>query len=550
MQDVDPDVSTASVPGTQTLMRGIDVLAAVSSAQYPPRFGDIQAEMGLSKGTLHRLLAALIRRRMLRYDERTRRYYTGSRIFEMARRTLDQSMLIRTAKPELSRLSRHLDCPACLYVVDGADVFVTDFEDPDASQSRVVRVWPRERAAMTAAGLAIAAGSSSTGRDDDPASQWLQSEIDRARAQGYAIRRSDDPPRCTAAAAIRDEDGHPLAAIGVEFRDAAVPAGEAHAAGRMIAEAARRASDSIEISLAASDVQREPAGAAPDALRDLHTGRDFVGENPVWSVDRGLLYWLDIFAPALRTFDPRTGEATRHLLPDITGGLALAGDGTLVLLGQSGLSAFDPRTNARTLLLDPESERPDNRFNTAAVAPDGAIWAGTMSLRARPDQGSLYRIDRNLEATRVLETVGLPKNVVWSPDGATLYFSDGALGEIVAYDVRPGGALANARTFARGSAEIGRPNGIACDAQGHVWAAMVGGWRVCRFAPDGRLERTIHLPVPMPMSLCLGGPDLQTLFVTSTSLRVPPGFSALAPQSGTLLAIDVDVAGQPAPLFG
>lgn len=550
MKDVDPDASAASVPGTQTLMRGIDVLAAVSAAQYPPRFGDIQAEMGLSKGTLHRLLAALIKRRMLRYDERTRRYYTGSRIFEMARRTLDQSMLIRTAKPELSRLSRHLDCPACLYVVDGADIFVTDFEDPDASQSRVVRVWPRERTAMTAAGLAIAASSPGPSRDDDPTPRGLQGEIDRARAQGYAIRRSDNPPRCTAAAAIRDEDGHPLAAIGVEFRDAAVPAGEAHAAGRMIAEAARRASDSIEISLAASDVQREPAGAPPNALRDLHTGRDFVGENPVWSADRGLLYWLDIFAPALRTFDPRTGEATRHLLPDITGGLALAEDGTLVLLGQSGLSTLDPRTHTRTLLLDPESDRPDNRFNTAAVAPDGAIWAGTMSLRARPDQGSLYRIDRDLQATRVLETVGLPKNVAWSPDGATLYFPDGALGEIVAYDVGPEGRLHNPRTFVRGSGEIGRPNGIACDAQGHVWAAMVGGWRVCRFTPDGRLERTIHLPVPMPMSLCLGGPDLKTLFITSTSLRVPPGFSALAPQSGTLLAIDVEVAGQPAPLFG
>ena len=49
----------AEVPGTQALMRGIDVLMAISFAPHPPRFSEIHEAVGLSKATLHRLLAAL-----------------------------------------------------------------------------------------------------------------------------------------------------------------------------------------------------------------------------------------------------------------------------------------------------------------------------------------------------------------------------------------------------------------------------------------------------------------------------------------------------------
>ena len=47
-------------------MLGIDVLMAVSMASHPPRFGEVQAQVNIPQGTLHRLLAALISRRLLR----------------------------------------------------------------------------------------------------------------------------------------------------------------------------------------------------------------------------------------------------------------------------------------------------------------------------------------------------------------------------------------------------------------------------------------------------------------------------------------------------
>jgi sugar lactone lactonase YvrE/DNA-binding IclR family transcriptional regulator len=539
----------AEVPGTQALMRGIDVLMAVSMAPRPLRFGEIQTIVNIPKGTLHRLLAALVRRRLLRYEEHSRRYLTGSRVFDFARRTLDQSGVIRAAKPELSRLARQLGRPACLCVADGADVFVIDFEDPDASQTRVVRVWPREAAASTAAGKAIIGYLPSEAKERGAVPDV---EIGLAQALGYAVLNAEAPGRPSGvASAICDGTGFPVAAISVTFEGSVTRPEELHAAGRLIAESARRAEGNANLGRGPETVAPRPAeGPHPD-LRDLGTGRDFMGENPVWSARDGRLWWLDILAPALRWHDPATGATERRILPDLTGGLALARDGGLVLLGQNGVWAYDPATGDRSLLVDPEQDRPDNRFNTAAVDPGGALWAGTMDMRHRPGRGALYRVGTDLSVARHLVKVGMAKNVAFSPDARTLYFSDGARGSVLAYDKDTAtGALSNERVFCEGGPDIGQPNGIACDAEGGIWAAMIDGWTVRRFLPDGTPDRVIVLPVPMPTGLTFGGPDLRTLFVTTTYLRLPPGYSAIAPQSGNVFAIDLDIAGQTANVFG
>ena len=64
---------------------------------------------------------------------------------------------------------------------------------------------------------------------------------------------------------------------------------------------------------------------------------------------------------------------------------------------------------------------------------------------------------------------------------------------------------------------------------------MWDGWRIERYAPDGRRTRTIRLPVPRPTSIAFGGPDLKTLYITSGRARLDPESLAAAPLSGALL---------------
>lgn len=536
------DSHSPEVPGAQALVRGLDVLMAVGTAPAPMRFGELQEATNIPKGSLHRLLAALQSRGLIRFEEHGRRYALGSRVFDLARRTMDQSSLIRAAKPELSRLARHLKRACCLYVLEGEEVFVLDFEDPDASQTRVVRVWPRLPAGNSAAGLAIAAKLPAT---EDVAST-NSGAISQARALGYAL----SPGNCTSvASAIIDSGGYPVGAICCHIDGIGEGAELVHEAGRLVRESAARASGNVGITDSDTLVSAQPKSVDP-SVSVLDTGRDFMGENPVWCTESGRVFWLDILAPALRTRCLKTGKTGRVLLDDLTGGLALTKSGKLLLAGRQGIHLFDPDSEKSTLLFDPEKHKPENRFNSAALDARGNLWVGTMRVDGQSGSGSFYQLGPDLSVKVMLPNVTLPKNAGWSLDGTELYLSQGGDARLDAYRIRPDGTLGPTRTLVQGNAEIGHPNGIAVDAEGCIWVAMLGGWTVNRYAPDGTLLRRIDLPVPMPTALCFGGPDLSQLFVTSTYLRMPAGYSSLSPQAGNLIVIEAGVRGQPVPKFG
>ena len=67
--------------------------------------------------------------------------------------------------------------------------------------------------------------------------------------------------------------------------------------------------------------------------------------------------------------------------------------------------------------------------------------------------------------------------------------------------------------------------------------AVLGlGRAIARFAPDGRVVRTIEMPVRHPTSVSFGGPDLDILFVTSISRST--SLSDEHPDAGGLFAIE------------
>jgi sugar lactone lactonase YvrE len=103
----------------------------------------------------------------------------------------------------------------------------------------------------------------------------------------------------------------------------------------------------------------------------------------------------------------------------------------------------------------------------------------------------------------------------------------------------------------------GVPDGSTVDSEGYVWTAHWGGWRVTRYAPDGRIDREIEMPVKNVTSCAFGGSNLDTLFVTTASIEFDnhrwlflddAGFAS-APLAGAIFALHVGVRGLPEPAF-
>ena len=95
--------------------------------------------------------------------------------------------------------------------------------------------------------------------------------------------------------------------------------------------------------------------------------------------------------------------------------------------------------------------------------------------------------------------------------------------------------------------EHGLPDGMTIDAEGKLWVAHWDGWCVCRWDPDtGKLMQKVRLPVSRPTSCAFGGPELDTLYITSVTTELDPAALAKQPRAGGLFRFNPGVRGLPA----
>ena len=285
-------------------------------------------------------------------------------------------------------------------------------------------------------------------------------------------------------------------------------------------------------------------------VRCVANPQALVGEGPVWDDRRQALWWIDVKDPRLFRYDPASGENLELNMPERIGCIALRAGGGLIGAFVTGFKWIDPETGAVTPIVDPEPDRPGNRFNDGKCDRRGRLFAGTMHNAEIECTGTLYRLDPDLSVQVMCTGVHLSNGLGWSPDDRVLYYTDSLRRTIWAYDYDLEiGAMANRRTFARVPEEAGVPDGLCVDADGYVWSAHWGGWRLTRYAPDGRVERVVKMPVPQPSCPAFGGPDLDVLYVSSAAIEMTPADFAKAPDGGGLFALDVGVRGLPGNRF-
>jgi L-arabinonolactonase len=281
----------------------------------------------------------------------------------------------------------------------------------------------------------------------------------------------------------------------------------------------------------------EPIGVVPDYAA-------VIGESPLWSAGEGALYWLDLEARLLLRTAPPFIASERRVLPYKPGCLALRPDGRLLVGYRKGIGVFDFATAAATQLPLAGVGFDDASFNDGIADAAGRLWIGTRHREATEPVAALYRITPDLAVRRMVDGVVLSNGIAFSPDQRVLYHADSRPGRIDAWDFdAASGEIGGRRVFVDYAGTGRRPDGCTVDADGFLWVAEIDGWRVARYAPDGRLDRTIMLPVRKPSSVGFGGGDMATLFVTTIRAGLSAQEEAEQPLAGRLLMLRPGVRG-------
>jgi sugar lactone lactonase YvrE len=289
-----------------------------------------------------------------------------------------------------------------------------------------------------------------------------------------------------------------------------------------------------------------------ERIGDMRCG---VGESPVWHGAEGALYWTDIVGRALWRWQASSDRTQAWALPEMAGCFALIDGGGVALAMETGIylmqhpepdTAIVPSACLASVLHTNEGMR----FNDGRCDRQGRFIAGTMVCDTALGRaaGRLYRLDAARRTLRTLcDGLIVPNGLAFSPDGRTMYLSDSHASRRIVwsfdYDIDDGVPYGQ-RMFVEMPEPLGlgRPDGAAVDAHGCYWICGNDAGLVHRFTPEGKLDRSVALPVAKPAMCAFGGANLDTLFVTSIRMEG----DAL---SGATFALDVGVKGLPEPML-
>ena len=269
-----------------------------------------------------------------------------------------------------------------------------------------------------------------------------------------------------------------------------------------------------------------------------------LGEGVMWHPSRQSLFWIDITGKTVFETKPGQGETRSFKLDQMVTALAPTAEGKLVAALHRGIYLLDPDTGVAVEHAVPKGlDFKTVRFNDGKCDPAGRFWAGTMPDKA--NTGHLYRIDAKDSITAVRDSISCSNGLAWTADAKTMYYIDSHTRCVQAFnfDVETG-RLSRRRIAIRFTEQDGLPDGCTIDTEDRLWIAHWGGSKITCWHPEpARLIDTLHLPVSQVTSCTFGGPNLDTLFITSASIGLNEAQKSAEPQAGFLFCAQTGARG-------
>lgn len=273
--------------------------------------------------------------------------------------------------------------------------------------------------------------------------------------------------------------------------------------------------------------------------------RCILGEGPLWHPLRQQLFWFDILRHKLLSRD--AGGALEWSFDEPVSAAGWIDADHLLIASASALWRFDLGDGSKTQISPLEHANPVTRSNDGRADPWGGFWISTMGRCAEPGAGAIYRLYQG-QLRRLFSDLTIPNAICFAPNRSRAYFTDTAVAKVMSVPLDRGGWPAAAPAVLIDlTAEALNPDGAIVDSAGTLWIAQWGAGRVAAYTGAGHFQHA--LPVPALHSTCpaFGGPDLDTIYVTSATQGLPPDVAHDQSPQGQTFAIRTAFKGLPEP---
>jgi DNA-binding IclR family transcriptional regulator len=215
---------------TQSVSRALRILRCFTDESHLQRVSDISAQLGLTPSLVSRLLATLESEGFVERDEETGLYGLGASIITLAGVALNNNRLRVEALGEMQKVADRLGLGVNLAVLDGDAIFYLAHIDGPQAPRAYTLIGRHNPLHATGMGKVLLAHLPDEERDvylkqlPLPAyttrtitdRQVLREEVDRVRAQGWAVEMEELAlGRACIAGPIRDQKGSVIAALSI-----------------------------------------------------------------------------------------------------------------------------------------------------------------------------------------------------------------------------------------------------------------------------------------------------------------------------------------------
>jgi sugar lactone lactonase YvrE len=270
----------------------------------------------------------------------------------------------------------------------------------------------------------------------------------------------------------------------------------------------------------------------------------FHGEGPFWDSVNDRLLLVDMLAGAVVAVDA-DGATERRRLAGVAAALRARSGGGYVLATENRFVLLGPDLTVEAQL-PPVFTDPLIRMNDGGCDPQRRFYCGTMAYAETPGAGTLYRLNPDGGVHVTLRNVTVSNGLQWNRAGDTVFYADTPTGRVDSFDFdAASAAFSNRRSFTEISGG-GYPDGMAIDEEDGIWVALWGGSAVHRYDRAGRLDLVVDLPVSNVTACAFGGPELRTLFITTSRQGLDPDDQ---PDAGAVFRYDAGVRGAPQHAF-